>query len=205
MKKAIAYIIICAVILGHGSLFSQENATDKKNTSFGSSGNDYTRDERIPQLYKRLSDAIQALKLKPDDEGKYTLTIKSGNQYDLVDRVFFVFNKKALIYAAQGRISKIVFEYYQFNMTTHVREVKTYTFSTPDSADLRALAVDYVNNIGQKENYTVADLRSLESRMQVTRQFYSYYLAMVYKLELYKDKTTRSQSSKILRAIQLGD
>lgn len=184
---------------------AQENAPEKKPVSDRGAADDYTRDERIPQLYKRLTDVLQSLKLKPDGEGKHIFIIKAGNQYDLVDRVFLVYNKKAEVYASQGRITKIVFEYYQFNMTTQVREVKTFTATAPDSGDLRALSIEYVNTIGQKDKFTVAELQKPESRREVIKQYYSYYLAMVYKLELYKDKTIKIESSKIDRAIQLGD
>jgi len=205
VKKAIVYSIITAVILTQGAVFYRAGAQEKKSTADQSAADDYTRDERIPQLYKRLLDAIQSLKLKPDEEGKHTFIIKAGNQYDLIDRVFLVYNKKADVYASQGRVTKIVFEYYQFNMTNQVREVKTYTTAAPDSADLRTLAIEYVNNIGQNEKYTVAELQKPESRREIIKQFYAYYLSMVYKLELYKDKTIKTESSKIERTIQLGD
>jgi hypothetical protein len=205
LKKAIVYSIIAAVMVVQGAVFSQENAPEKKIDADRSATDDYTRDNRIPQLFKRLSDVIQSLKLKPDEEGKYSFVIKAGNQYDLVDRVFLVYNRKANVYAVQGRISKIVFVYYQFNMTSQVREVKTFTTVTPDSGDLRALTIEYENNIGQKEKYTVADLQKPESRREVIKQFFSYYLSMVYKLELYKDRTIKTESSKIQRTIQLGD
>ncbi len=205
LKKAIVYSIFFAFIMAQGVSFSQDSAPEKKSVSGQSSADDYTRDEHIPMLYKRLSEAIKSIKLKPDDEGKYTFTLKSGNQYDMVDRVFLVYNRKAEVYASQGRISKIVFEYYQFNMTSQVREVKTFTAATPDSADLKALSIEYVSNIGQKEKYTVADLQKPASRIEVIRQYYNYYLALVYKLELYKDKTIKSEASKIEHTIQLGD
>jgi hypothetical protein len=205
LKKAIVYSIIAVVMLVQGAVFSQENAPEKKPAADRSAADDYTRDDRIPQLYKRLTDVIQSLKLKPDEEGKHSFTISSGNQYNLVDRVFLVYNKKAEVYAAQGRISKIVFVYYQFNMTSQVREVKTFTTVTPDSGDLRTLTIEYENNINQKEKYTVAELQKTESRRVVIKQFYSYYLSMVYKLELYKDKTRKTESSLIERTIQLGD
>jgi hypothetical protein len=205
LKKAIVYSIIAAVIMVQGVSSGQESAPEKKPAPDRGVSDDYTRDERIPRLYKRLTEVIQGLKLKPDDEGKYTFVIKAGNQYDLVDRVFLVYNKKADVYASQGRITKIVFEYYQFNMTTQVREIKTFTATAPDSGDLRTLTIEYVNTIGQKDKFTVAELQKRESRRDVIKQYYSYYLAVVYKLELYKDKTIKIESSKIDRAIQLGD
>jgi hypothetical protein len=205
LKKVIIYSVFFALAMGEVISFSQDIESEKKSTSSQSPSDDYTTDGRIPNLYKRLTEAIKSLKFKADDEGKYTFVIKAGNQYDLVDRVFLVYNKKAMVYGSQGRITRIVFEYYQFNMTTQVREVKTFTSSAPDSPDLRPLLIEYVNTIGQNDKFTVGELQKPESRRDVLKQFYSYYLALVYKLELYKDKTIKTESSKIDRAIQLGE
>ncbi|HNW27807.1 MAG TPA: hypothetical protein PKN50_04960 [Spirochaetota bacterium] len=205
LKKVIIYSVFFALVMGEVISFSQDIESEKKSTSSQSPSDDYTTDGRIPNLYKRLTEAIKSLKFKADDEGKYTFVIKAGNQYDLVDRVFLVYNKKAMVYGSQGRITRIVFEYYQFNMTTQVREVKTFTSSAPDSPDLRPLLIEYVNTIGQNDKFTVGELQKPESRRDVLKQFYSYYLALVYKLELYKDKTIKTESSKIDRAIQLGE
>lgn len=205
LRNIVISMCLFAIVMASGYVYSQEGAAPKKQGNKVSTEDDYTRDARIPQLYKRLGDAIQSLKLKTDEEGKYTFTISSGNQYDLIDRVFLVYKKKAMVYAAQGRISKIVFEYYQFNMTTQVREVKTFTTAAPDSEDLKALSVEYENNIGQKEKFTVGELQKPDSKRDVIKQYYAYYVAMVYKLELYKDKTIKIESSKIDRTIQLGD
>jgi hypothetical protein len=204
VKKVIIYSIMWALILAQGAVFSQEKEAPKKQAG-DKAGEEYTRDERIPQLYKRLTDVIQALKLKPDDEGKYTIVVSKDNRYDLVDRVFLLSNKRADVYSAQGRISKIVFVYYQFNMTTQIREFKTFTATAPDSGDLKTLTIEYENNIGQKEKFTVSELERPDSRKDVIKQFYSYYLALVYRLELFKDSTSRIESSKIRRAIQLGE
>ncbi len=205
LKKVIVYSVFFALIMGQGSSFSQDIEAERRSTSGQAASDEYTTDGRIPNLYKRLSDAIRSLKFKADDEGKYTFIIKAGNQYDLVDRVFLVYNKKAMVYGSQGRITRIVFEYYQFNMTTQVREVKTFTATAPDSPDLRTLQIEYVNTIGQKDKFTVGELQKPESRRDVIKQFYSYYIALVYKLELYRDKTSKIESSKIDRAIQLGE
>ncbi|MBP7735211.1 MAG: hypothetical protein KA369_04490 [Spirochaetes bacterium] len=204
MKKVVIYSIVCAVILGWGIAFSQEKEAPRKQAG-NKAGEEYTRDERVPQLYKRLADVIQALKLKPDDEGKYSITISKDNRYDLVDRVFLLCNKRAEIHSAQGRVSKIAFKYYQFNMTTQVRELKTITATAPDSGDLGSLTIEYENNTGQKEKFTLSDLERPDSRRDVIKQYYSYYLALVYRLELYKDSSSRLESSKIKRAIQLGE
>ncbi len=204
VKKIFIYGIICAIVLAHGLAFSQEKVATPKQAG-EKAGEEYTRDERIPRLYKRLADVIQALKLKPDNEGKYSITISKDNKYDLVDRVFLLCNKRALIHSAQGRVSKIAFVYYQFNMTTQVRELKTITAAAPDSGDLKTLTIEYENNTGQKEKFTLSELERPESRRDVIKQYHSYYLALVYRLELYKDSSSRSQSNKINRAIQLGE
>jgi len=83
--------------------------------------------------------------------------------------------------------------------------LKTITASSPDSGDLRALTVEYENNTGQKEKFTLSELERSDSRRDVIKQYYCYYLALVYRLELFKDSSSRLESSKINRAIQLGE
>ena len=51
--------------------------------------------------------------------------------------------KKAYVYMSGDRVSKIIFEYYQFSMDNKVRDVKIFTNNTPESGDLKSLRVDY--------------------------------------------------------------
>ena len=113
--------------------------------------------------------------------------------------------KKARVYMAQNRISKIVFEYYQFGMDNKIREVKTYTNTAPDSEDLKNLEVEYTTNTGDKQAYRVADLQKRESQRTVITQYTNYLMSLVYKIELYKNKITDIESLNIERTIQLGD
>ncbi|MBN1498422.1 MAG: hypothetical protein JXA07_16740 [Spirochaetes bacterium] len=202
-KKALIFIAAFALILAQGRAGAQEYSPSKDRA--GAQDEQVTRDDRIPPLYKRLVAALQSLKLKPDEEGKHTFIISSGNQYDHIDRIFLVYSKKARVYMSQNRISKIVFEYYQFNMTSKVREVKTYVCETPDSDDLSRLTIEYSTNTGEKEKYAAGELQRKESQRIIVRQYYSYLFSLVNKMELYKNKTVRLESSKINRTILLGD
>ncbi len=202
-KISLIFVIALALLLTQGTVRAQETVSSKNRA--GDSGENVTRDDRIPQLYQRLVAAVQALKLKPDEEGTHTFVISSGNQYDHIDRIFMVYNKRARVYMSQNSISKIVFEYYQYNMTSKVREVKTYTCATPGSDDLGQLLVEYATNTGEKEKYTVNELQKRDSQKIIVRQFYSYYFALVNKMELYKNKTVRLESSRVNRTILLGE
>jgi hypothetical protein len=206
-KKSLICSIVIMIGLLLGPVYSKDEASSKK--SFGDphgvNSEDTTRDHRIPQLHKRLVAAIKSLSLKPDQEGKLTFVIKTGNYYDYTERVPMVYHKKAFVYMAQDRISKIVFEYYQFNMTSQVREVKTYTSQSPDSDDLMPLIVEYVDNTGEKEKFTVGELQKKNSQADIVSQFYEYYLALVIQLELHKDKTVNVESSKVDRTVQMGE
>jgi hypothetical protein len=206
-KRSLLFIIACMIFMAQIFVLAQDTVSSKKQTakSAGESGESVTHDDRIPLLYKRLVAAVQVLKQKPDGEGKYTFVINNGNQYDLIDRVFLVYNKRAMLYMSNNSVSKIVFEYYQYNMTTQLREVKTYTCATPDSDNLGPLVIEYAANTGEKEKYTVNELKKPESQKIIIKQFHAYYFALVNKLELYNSKTTKLESSKVNRTIQLGD
>ena len=206
--------MICSIIsilfILQGVIYSQDAAPSKKSAGNKAEVNsspdeDASRDIRIPRMYKRLAAAIKSLKLQPDQEGKLTFIISSGNYYDFFDRVPMVYYKKAFVYLTQDRINKIVFEYYQYNMASQVREVKTYTTTAPESDDLKSLAVEYTANTGEKEKFTVAELQKKNSQTDIVSQYFAYYLALVYRLELYKDKTVNTESSKIDRTVQIGD
>ncbi len=202
-------ILICAMVMAicivQGPVHSQDEASPKKlsGSSVRVTPEDPTRDYRIPQLYKRLVTAIKNLKLQPDKDGKLSFLVRSGNYFDYIDRVPYVYEKKAVVYVSQERISKIVFEYYQFNMASQVREVKTYTNQSPESEDLKNLLVEYADNTGQREKFTVAELQKKNSQSDITSQFYEYYLALVIQLELRKDKNVNVESSKIDRTVQM--
>jgi hypothetical protein len=201
--------LICAVVImiciEEGPVYSQDEASPKKASriTMGVNAEDPTREVRIPQLHKRLVAAIKSLNLKADKDGKLAFTLKTGNFYDYTDRVPYIYHKKAFVYMSQERVSKIVFEYYQFNMTSQIREVKTYTNQSPDSDDLMSLEVEYADNTGQKEKFTVGELQKKNSQIDIVSQFYEYYLALVIQLELRKDKTINVESSKIDRTVQM--
>jgi hypothetical protein len=90
-------------------------------------------------------------------------------------------------------------------MTSQVREVKTYTNQSPDSDDLMPLMIEYVDNTGEKEKFTVGELQKKNSQADIVSQFYEYYLALVIQLELHKDKTVNVESSKVDRTVQMGE
>ncbi len=204
LKKSLISAVIIMTCIMQGLVYSQDESSKKPSGSASRiNPEDPTRDYRIPLLHKRLVAAIKSLKLQPDKDGKLAFLVRSGNYFDYIDRVPYVYQKKAFIYMSQERVSKIVFEYYQFNMTSQVREVKTYTNQSPDSDDLKNLLVEYTDNTGQKEKFTVAELQKKNSQSDITSQFYEYYLALVIQLELRKDKTINVESSKIDRAVQM--
>ncbi|OHD63547.1 MAG: hypothetical protein A2176_07115 [Spirochaetes bacterium RBG_13_51_14] len=210
LKKGTICSIAFAVIIIGGFAAAQDKKPAAKTSGDrsavdASSKDDATRDDRIPQLYRRLVAGIQSLKIQPDQEGKYVFSIKSGYQYDDLERQGYVMYKKARVYMAQNRISKIVFEYYQFGMDNKIREVKTYTNTAPDSEDLKNLEVEYTTNTGDKQAYRVADLQKRESQRTVITQYTNYLMSLVYKIELYKNKITDIESLNIERTIQLGD
>jgi hypothetical protein len=208
LKKGLICAIVTLLFIIQELSYSQDAASSKKssgNTAKTYSEEDPTRDYRIPELYKRLVAAIKSLKLQPDNEGKLTFVIKSGNYFDFMDRVHRVYRKKAFVYMTQDRINKIVFEYYLYNMTSQVREVKTYTDQNPESDDLKNLVIDYTDNLGEKEKFTVAELQKRNSQTDIVSQFYDYYLELVHQLELHKDKTVNVESSRVDRTVQMGD
>ena len=207
LKKSFICAIVIMICLQLGLVYSQDGASSKKSSgkTAGVNPEEPTRDHRIPQLHKRLVAAVKSLNLQPDKDGKLTFVIKTGNYYDYTDRVSIVYHRKAFVYMAQDRVNKIVFEYYQFNMTSQVREVKTYTSQSPDSDDLKNLMVEYADNTGEKEKFTVGELQKKDSKKDIVTQFYEYYLALVIQLELHKDKTIKFESSKIDRTVQMGE
>ena len=156
-------------------------------------------------LMKRLIAGIKSLKVEPDQDKKYIFTIKSGYQYDMLERQHLMVYKKAYIYMAGESISKIVFEYYQFSMDSKVRDVKTFTNTSPESADLGTLLIDYSSNTGEKQKYTVADVQKRESQRNIIGQYVNYIISLVYSIELYKHKTVRIETVNIERTIQLGE
>ncbi|MBN2158647.1 MAG: hypothetical protein JW807_04575 [Spirochaetes bacterium] len=195
--KITVYIFLSAAILLGGAVYGQKTGAG------GAAVDEGMRDPRIPKLNERLNKALEALKLEPDKDGKHTILVESGYHYDKLERTFFMYHKKAFLYMSGNSVSKIIFEYYQFNMTSHVREVKTYTVSTPGSEDLKQLAIEYKTNIGKTEKYLLADLMRIDTRRDVVAQYHSYLMALVYKLEIYRDKLASKQSSLIERTIQL--
>lgn len=180
--------------------FGQEKSADSK-----SSEEAVTRSVDVPQLCKRLISAIKSSKLQADSDGAIVIKIKSGNHYDLTERQQYVFSKKAKVFFAQDKISKIIFEYYQYDMLSSVREVKTFTNYNPESDDLSTLEINYTTNTGQSENYKVTDLKTKQLQKDVILQYVSYMLALVHKAELYKNSVINDHSSKIERTIQLGN
>lgn len=195
--KITAYMLLSAAVMFGGSAYGQKSGTNE------ASEDQSMRDSRIPRLCERLNRAIEALKLKPDDEGKHTIIVQSGYHYDKLERTFFMYHKKAFLYMSGNKVSRIIFEYYQFNMTSHVREVKTYTVNSPESEDLKGLIIEYKTNTGQTEKYNLPDLMRSDTRRDVVAQYYSYLLALVYKVEIYRDKLASQQSSMIDRTVQL--
>jgi hypothetical protein len=123
----------------------------------------------------------------------------------MIDRLFRVYYKKAHVYLTQGRVTKIVFEYYQYNMSNQLKEVKTLTASSPESADLKSLIIEYTTNAGDAEKYTLSELKTKNSQKDIADQYYSYYLALVYRMEMYKDRVIKKESDKIDRTVELGE
>lgn len=201
LKKTVLYAVIASLVFSQGALFAQKKTTDAPATPDEA----VTRDDRIPVLMKRLVAGIKNLKVEPDQDKKYIFTIKSGYQYDQLERQHLMVYRKAYVYMSGDSISKIIFEYYQFSMDSKVRDVKTFTNNSPDSADLKALQIDYSSNTGEKQKYTVADLQKRESQRSIITQYYNYIISLVYSLELYRHKTIRIETVNIERTIQLGE
>jgi len=201
LKKTVLCAVIISLALAQGALFAQNKATD----SSASKDEAVTRDDRIPVLMKRLVAGIKSLKIQPDQDNRYIFTIKSGYHYDELEREHLMVYRKAYIYLSGESISKIVFEYYQFSMDSKVRDVKTFTNTTPESADLSKLLVDYNSNTGEKQKYTVVDVQKRESRRSIITQYVNYIISLVYSIELYKHKTVRIETVNIERTIQLGE
>ena len=207
LKKTAVIAFIACLVLAGSALHAQKKAADKSGVSGSAEAADegVTRDDRIPLFMQRLVQGIKNLKVEPDQEGKYIFTIKSGYHYDELERQHLMTYRKAFIYMSGDRVSKIVFEYYQYSMDNNVKDVKIFTNTTPDSDDLKTLRVDYTSNTGEKETYTVTDVSRRESRRSVIGQYVNYLIALVYNIEMYKHKTVRIQSINIERTIQLGE
>jgi hypothetical protein len=201
LKKIVLCAVIVSLTLSQGALIAQNKATG----ATASKDEEVTRDDRIPVLMKRLLAGIKSLKIEPDKDNRYIFTIKSGYQYDMLERQHLMVYRKAYLYMSGDSIAKIVFEYYQFSMDSKVRDVKTFTNTTPESADLGKLLVDYSSNTGEKQKYTAADIQKRESRRSVITQYVNYLISLVYNIELYKHKTIRVETVNIERTIQLGE
>ncbi|TFH43391.1 MAG: hypothetical protein E4G96_01255 [Chrysiogenales bacterium] len=131
--------------------------------------------------------------------------MKSGARFVPIDRVWQVHSTKAKATMAQDRIGKLVFEYYQFNMSNNVREEKIFISTSPDSGDLRTLQMKYSSNDGEAMQYTVGDLQKSESQKALAGQYYSNYLTLVFLVEQYGSRSARKESQRIDRTIQLGE
>ena len=204
MKKRnpFVFVIITLVTLymgvGYTSLYSQKKATNESAQDKGGKPNS------MSGLYKRLTDAIVNMRLQTDSEGKCAFIFSSGSYYDSLERQKLVYNIKADVYMSQGKISKIIFVYYQFSMTSQIREVKTITNSNLSSDDLGSLEVKYETNTGESQSFKVGDLQSGESRESVISQYTSYLDSLVNYLEIHKSKNKATESSNIDRTIILG-
>jgi hypothetical protein len=192
-----ALIILCSGI-GFTSLYSQKKAINESAQDKGGKPNG------VSGLHKRLADAIVNGRVQPDSEGKCSFVFSSGSYYDSLERQKLVYNIKADVYMSQGKISKIVFVYYQFSMTSQIREVKTITNSSLISDDLGLLEVNYETNTGETQSYKVGDLQSGESREAVISQYSSYLDSLVNYLEIHKTKSKAAESNNINRTIILG-
>ncbi len=155
-------------------------------------------------MHKRLSEAITNLRTQPDSEGKFSFALSSGSRYDTLEAQKYVYNLKADVYMSQGRVSKIVFVYYQFGMTNQIREVKSLTNGNPGSDDLGSLEVNYETNTGETRAFKVGDLQSSHSRDEVISQYASYLDSLVNYVEIHMGKRKSHESGTIERAIQLG-
>lgn len=199
MTTVIKNITITLLLLAAAGAAAQNAAGEKKAVVEG------TLFYGIAGNHKRLIEAITNLKIKPDEEGKYTFPLSSGIFYDVLDRQVCVYRKKAVVYVAQNRISKILFEYYQFGMDNKVREIKTFTHTAIDSDDLSSLQIDYIANTGEKQSYKAGDLTQRQSQREIIGQYANYLTSLIFTMELFKQKAARLQSLKIERTIQLGD
>lgn len=168
-------------------------------------GDDASRDERVPVLYRRLAAGIRGLTIEPDQEGKYTFLIASGSEYDMLERQRYYYNKKARVYVNQQKVTKIVFEYYRFSLINMVRDTKTFTVTDPENQDLSGLDILYTSSTGETRRYRVGDLNNKDSRRSVVKQYVSYLITLVIKLELHKNKKIDVETVGIERTIQLGD
>jgi hypothetical protein len=200
------FIIISMVILcigiGYKASFSQKK--EQKVIKNEPSQDKGFLHEGMSGLHKRLADAIVNMRIQPDSEGKYSFGISSGSYFDLLERQRFTFNVGATVYMNQGKIGKIVLRYYQFSMTTMVREVKTLTNSNPGSDDLTSLEIHYVTNTGETKTFKVGDLQSRQSQDDVISQYSSFIATLIDNLELSKNKNTLNDTNTINRSIQLG-
>ena len=199
MTTIIKNCLISLLLLAAAHAAAQEAETGKKGDASGS------RYDGMAGIHKRLVDAINNMKIQPDEEGKCTFTISSGVFYDPVDRQQFIYRKTAKVYLAQNRINKVIFEYYQFGMDSKVREIKTFTNTSADSDDLSSLRIDYISNTGEKQSYTAGELSLWQSQREIVGQYANYLISLIYNIELNKHRAARLQFLQIERTIQLGD
>jgi len=164
-----------------------------------------SRDERVPVLCRRLAAGIRSLALEPDQEGKYIFLIASGAEYDMLERQRYYYYKKARVYVNQQKVTKIIFEYYRFSLINMVSDTKTFTVTDPENQDLSGLDILYASNTGETRRYRVGDLKKEDSRRSVVKQYVSYLITLVIKLELHKNKKIDVETVGIERTIQLGD
>jgi hypothetical protein len=204
LKKTVIFAFIAALVLAEGTLVAQKGTADRR------AGDDaleqgMTRDNRIPDFMKRLVAGIKDLRVEPDKDGKYIFTIKSGYVYDQLERQHYMVYRKAYVYMTGDRVTKMVFEYYQFSMDSNVRDVKIFTNDSPENDELKSLQVDYSSNTGEKESYTVGDIGRRESRRSIISQYVNYLISLTYNIEMAKHRSLRIQSINIERTIQLGE
>ncbi len=195
VKKCVLAILLLAAV----DAVAQDTVPVKKGEIDG------TRYDGLSGIHKRLIEAINNIKIKPDDEGKYSFIISSGIFFDPLERQVCIYRKKAVVYLDQNKISKVIFEYYRFGMDNKVREIKTITNTSTESDDLASLQIDYTANTGEKNSFKAGDLELRQSQRDIIGQYANYLISLIYTIELNKHRAARLQSLQIERTLQLGD
>jgi hypothetical protein len=158
-----------------------------------------------PEISKKLGDLFKQMEVKPDPDGTVKYLIDSGFFFDKRERKKYVFHKKAVLYMAQSQITKIQFEYYQFSMDSMLKEIKTITNASPNSADLKNVEISYWSSAGEENKYRVGDLKNIVDKRKVLYQYIDYLKLLLHKTEVLRNRLARKETHKVDKTVDLGD
>ncbi len=166
---------------------------------------DAVTDSYVVELHKRIGVMITKLELKPDSNGTFEIIIDSGYFIDDYERQKYVYYEKAIVTAPQGRVTKIIIEYYQFSLINQLKEIKTLVNNKPDNPDLSDLLITYTASDGENSQFFVKDLHQNSFKVKVVSQYRAYLIDCLQKMEKYGTMQIKREKFEVDRIINLGE